>query len=110
MQNYVLTYFEDDSGYSPFVEWLGNLADRKGVSIIRTRIDRLRFGLFGDSKYLSDGVSELRIQYGPGYRIYYTQSEGRIVVLLCAGDKSTQRKDIKTAVSYAKMLKEDCRA
>jgi putative addiction module killer protein len=107
MQSYTITYFEDDSGRSPFIEWLEKLKDRKGAAIIRARIDRLRFGLFGDSKYLDEGVYELRIQHGPGYRIYYIQSEGKVVVLLCAGNKSTQPKDIKTAIKLATLLGEN---
>lgn len=90
---------------SPFTEWLDSLKDRKGAAIIKARLDRLRFGLFGDSKYLDEGVYELRIQYGPGYRVYYMQSEEKIVVLLCAGDKSTQQKDIKIAIKFATLSK-----
>lgn len=106
MRNYTLKYFETDSGQSPFVEWLETLKDRKTAAIIKARIERLRFGLFGDAKFLECDVFELRIHYGPGYRVYYRQSEGKIIVLLCAGDKSTQKKDIKMAIQYAKIIQE----
>ena len=110
MKSYILKYFETSSGKSPFVEWLEALKDRKSAAIIKTRLDRLRFGLFGDAKFLEQDVFELRIYYGPGYRVYYTQSVGNIIILLCAGDKSTQQKDIKIAIKYAKMLQESTNA
>lgn len=67
---------------------------------IATRIDRLGLGLFGDAKALRSGVHELRIDFGPGYRVYYALTGRTVVLLLCGGDKRTQRKDITRAVSY----------
>ena len=64
------------------------------------RLDRVRQGNFGDFKHIGDGVYELRIDYGPGYRVYYGKDGNRIVLLLIGGDKSTQRRDIGTAVTY----------
>ncbi len=110
MKSYILKYFETDSAQSPFVRWLEALKDRKSAAIIKARIDRLRFGLFGDTKFIEHDVFELRIHYGPGYRVYYTQSAGEIIVLLCAGDKSTQKNDIKTAIKYVKILQENANA
>ena len=69
---------------------------------ILTRLDRLRFGNFGDCKTISDGIAELRIHYGPGIRVYYSKIGSKIVLLLCGGDKSTQRKDINKAKEYLK--------
>jgi putative addiction module killer protein len=80
-----------------FSKWLSKLKDIKGkVSILR-RVDRMRVGHFGDYKPVGNGISELRIQTGPGYRVYYTQKDDEIIVLLVGGDKSSQRDDIKKA-------------
>ena len=85
-----------------FSRWLLKLKDIKGkVSIIR-RIKRIKQGNFGDHKPLGDGVSELRITMGPGYRVYYTQRGSEIIILLIGGDKSTQSKDIEKAKTLAK--------
>jgi putative addiction module killer protein len=70
------------------------------------RIRRISLGNFGDLESVRKGVSELRIDYGPGYRIYFTKQEKIIVILLCGGDKSTQAKDIKKAQTLAQLLKE----
>lgn len=80
-----------------FDKWLRKLADRKGQTIIAEHIARLRCGYFGAAKPLGGGLSELRISFGPGYRLYYTIEEGRIVILLVGGDKSSQRRDIAVA-------------
>ena len=68
--------------------------------MIRTLISRLQLGLFGDTKSVGEGVNELRISFGPGYRIYYTLEDKLVILLLCGGDKSTQDKDIKLAKEY----------
>jgi putative addiction module killer protein len=86
-----------------FSKWLLKLKDIQGkVSVLR-RIDRVKSGNFGDHKPVGDGVSELRITIGAGYRVYYTQKEEEIVILLIGGDKSTQSKDI----AKAKQLKQE---
>lgn len=84
------------SGQVPYVEWESDLS-KETQAITSARLARLRGGNFGDSKSVGNGVYELRIQYGPGYRIYYGKLGKTIVILLCGGDKSTQRKDIKKA-------------
>jgi putative addiction module killer protein len=89
-----------------FVEWLRRLRDLRAQTRIRARIDRLEYGLFGDAKYF-DGVGELRIDYGPGYRIYFVRRGNEIVVLLCGGDKGSQRKDIAEAKRLAKEVWND---
>jgi putative addiction module killer protein len=104
---YTLKYYETDTGDAPLIDWLETLKDRKTAAVIKARIERLRFGLFGDTKYLEQEVSELRIHFGPGYRVYYTQAGDKIIILLCAGDKSSQKKDIKKAIEYTKLLKEN---
>jgi putative addiction module killer protein len=86
-----------------FLEWLAGLKDRRARALVTTRIARVQAGLFGDAKYF-DGIGELRIDYGPGYRVYFTKRGSMIVVLLCGGDKSTQAKDIKRAIDMAQNL------
>jgi putative addiction module killer protein len=87
-----------------FDEWLTNLADQKAKAKIASRIERLGFGNPGDVKPVGEGVSEMRVPYGPGYRIYFKQSGKTVVLLLCGGDKSTQGKDIKRAKEIAAEL------
>lgn len=87
-----------------FSKWLLKLKDTKGkVSILR-RIDRMKLGNFGDYKSVGNNISELRITIGPGYRVYYTQKDDEIIILLIAGDKSTQSDDIKKANEILKEL------
>lgn len=87
-----------------FDGWLATLRDRKAVAIISARILRVRHGLLGDVKALGDSVSELRVDHGPGYRVYFTRKGNQLVILLCGGDKSTQAKDIKRAKEMAARL------
>ncbi|MDR0642079.1 MAG: type II toxin-antitoxin system RelE/ParE family toxin [Treponema sp.] len=87
-----------------FKTWLRGLKDRVTQAIINARIRRISGGNFGDSKSVGGGVSELRIDYGPGFRLYYTRRGQEIVVLLCGGDKSTQSRDIETAKQIAQNL------
>jgi len=80
-----------------FANWLSKLKDRKATARVLVRIESLRQGNFGDSKSLGSGLHELRIHFGPGYRIYYTRKAGLLILLLCGGDKSSQGKDIARA-------------
>jgi putative addiction module killer protein len=96
----VLLYRRRDK--SPFLLWLDSLKDRQAVAAIRSRINRLRLGLFGDCKSVGDGVDEMRINLGPGYRVYFGRQGRAIVILLCGGSKRTQSKDISLAISYWK--------
>jgi putative addiction module killer protein len=84
-----------------FDEWIADLDDAKARGIIIARIERMRAGNFGDSKSVGQGVSELRIDYGPGYRVYFTKRNGKTVILLCGGDKSSQKSDINLAREIA---------
>jgi len=88
-----------------FRAWIGDLRDVRGVARIDARIGRLRLGNFGDVKSVGDGVSELRVDTGPGYRVYFTKKDDKVVILLCAGDKSTQTTNIKLAKAIAAELK-----
>jgi len=87
-----------------FVKWLDKLHDIRARARILVRIKRLTAGNPGDVKPVGEGVSELRINYGPGYRVYYKQFGESIIVLLAGGDKHTQTKDIKTALKLAQNL------
>lgn len=87
-------------GSCPFEAWLTGLRDRQARARIKKRLDRVELGNLGDTKPLGEGVSELRVDYGPGYRIYFAQVGTAIVVLLCGGDKSSQRQDILKAKQY----------
>ena len=89
-----------------FKKWIRGLKDHIARSIIIARIRRISAGNFGDSRPVGDNVYELRIDYGPGFRVYLTRREQEIVILLCGGDKSTQSRDIDTAKRIAQNLKE----
>ena len=80
-----------------FAEWLDGLRDRRAVARIDARIKRLSLGNLGDAKFLGVGLGEMRIDYGPGYRLYFTRSGNEIVILLCGGDKTQQSADIDRA-------------
>ena len=87
-----------------YSEWFSNLRDRAAKARIDIRIRRLSLGNPGDVKPLGEGVSELRIDYGPGYRVYFFQRGPKLIVLLAGGNKSTQEKDIQTAKDLARKL------
>jgi putative addiction module killer protein len=96
----VLIYRRGSS--APFSDWLAVLRDARAVGIIRARLNRIRLGNFGDCKSVGNGVEELRIDFGPGYRVYYGREGSFAVILLCGGDKRTQARDIATAGKYWK--------
>ncbi len=95
LQNYLKT-----DGTSPFEGWLDSLQDTKTVSKIKKRLRRVELGNLGDYRSLGEAVYELKIDYGPGYRVYFGQIGLTIVLLLCGGDKSTQEQDISQAKKY----------
>lgn len=84
-----------------FFNWFAGLRDIRAQARIRIRLDRLELGLFGDAKFF-EGIGELRVDYGPGYRVYFVKRGNTVVILLCGGDKRTQDKDIKRAIEMAK--------
>jgi putative addiction module killer protein len=92
---------------SIYKKWHKNLRDKTGKALIDARINRLVVGNAGDSAPIGEGLSELRIHFGPGYRVYYRDSGEEIVILLCGGDKSTQQSDISRAKEIAKMPLEE---
>ncbi len=87
-------------------EWINGLKDRAGRARIQVRVDRLVHGNPGSHRNLTDGVAELKIDFGPGYRVYYTQRATRLILLLAGGEKSTQQSDIKMAIHLAKNFQE----
>ena len=87
-----------------FADWLDGLRDLTARARIQVRIERLAGGLAGDVKPIGEGVSELRINYGPGYRVYFKKHGRQLIVLLAGGDKSTQANDIRTALRLARNL------
>lgn len=89
-----------------FDRWLRGLKDRRAVARINARVRRVSAGNLGDVEPVGDGVSELRIFYGPGYRLYFIRQGRAIIVLLCGGDKSTQARDIEQAKALARELEE----
>ena len=86
--------------------WFESLKDRRTARRIQARIDRVEDGNFGDHRAVGEGVSEMRIHHGPGFRVYFTQRGMEIVILLAGGDKSSQTQDIATAHELARQLKE----
>ena len=102
----ILRNYKDASGKIPFLDWLNSLKDPNIRLRVRRRLDRLEVGNFGDCKSVGEGVFELRLAFGSGYRIYFAEHDDTIIILLCGGDKGTQVKDIKKAKIYWIELKE----
>ena len=92
--------YQTADGRDPFQEWLAKLADRNARARVAVRVQRMATGNFGDHKPLNNGGWELRIDHGPGYRVYYAQAGRRVLLLLIGGDKRRQQADIETAVRY----------
>jgi putative addiction module killer protein len=110
---YSILYIKNRSLYnSPFEiqrterfnKWLKGLADKKGKALISDRIERLAQGHLGDAKVVGNGVTELRVHFGPGYRVYITQRGATLIVLLCGGEKRSQVRDIERAIVMARKL------
>ena len=95
-----IEYYETVDGKRPFRDWLLSLRDKEGRRKILVRIDRVSLGNLGYCESVGEGVMELKIDFGPGYRVYFGQCGDKLVILLKGGDKSTQKKDIKIAHEY----------
>jgi putative addiction module killer protein len=89
-----------------FRRWWTRLKDKRALGLILAGLDRLAYGHAGDAEPVEDGISELRIHYGPSYRVYFQRRGNTLIVLLCGGDKSTQAKNIKTAKRLAETWSE----
>lgn len=99
---YMIQFISTDTYY----DWFSSLRDVQAKARINARLRRAELGNFGDCEPVVEGVSEMRIHYGPGYRVYWVQRGHEVFILLAGGDKSTQAKDIKTALQLARKLKE----
>ncbi len=100
MANIELHYYQTSVGRRPFTEWLNGLNDRQARTKIEARLARVAVGNLGDVETVGEGVMEMRIDWGPGYRVYFYRLGQVIILLLCGGDKRTQQKDIRRAKAY----------
>ena len=98
--SYRINEYTNERGSSPYAEWLESVRDKRARAKVIMQVDRMESGLFGDSQSIGDGLSELRIHYGPGYRVYYCRENQDTFLVLCGGNKSTQSSDIKRAKAY----------
>jgi len=97
-----IQYYQTSTGAKPFVRWFENLDDRQACIRIDARLSRVAVGNLGDVRSVGNGVLELRIHWGPGYRVYIARRGEFVILLLCAGDKRTQQRDIQRAKTYLK--------
>lgn len=97
-----LLVYRNQAGEEPFTQWLDGLRDKEGQKRIRVRLRRVEQGNFGDCEPIGEGLSELSMFFGPGYRVYIGEDEENIVILLCGGDKKSQTGDIAAAKAYWK--------
>ena len=98
--------YRSANGRQPFAEWLESIRDTSTQDRIQARVNRLKFGNFGDFESVGDGVFELRLNFGAGYRVYFGQIGSTVVLLLCGGDKSSQARDVERAKNYWLQYKE----
>lgn len=95
-----IQYYRGPNGRQPYTEWFESIRDKNTQQRIDKRLARLEDGNFGDCKSVGGGIFELRLDFGPGYRIYFRQIENTLVLLLCGGDKASQQRDIELAKTY----------
>ena len=100
IRRYILSIYQTETGSQPFSEWLVALKDKQAQKRIIKHLAKVQEGHLGVVSPLKDGVSEFKLHFGPGYRLYYAQEGQQIILLLCAGDKSTQIADIAKAKAY----------
>jgi len=101
-----IQYYRAPNGRQPFIEWSESIRDQSTQNRIDKRLERLEDGNLGDCESMGDGVFELRLHFGPGYRIYFGQIDNTFVLLLCGGDKASQARDIERAKTYWREYKE----
>ena len=99
--------YVDEYNNEPYTDWLENIKDQKTKERIKIRVRRLESGLYGDCEPVGEGVSELRMFFGSGYRVYFGEDDENTIILLCGGDKDTQDRNIKTAKKHWKEYKEN---
>ena len=97
---YKIKVYQTATGKRPFDQWLNELMDRRAQVAVDLRIERMKMGNFGQSKSVGDGLCELKIDTGPGYRVYFGKIGTMMILLLCAGDKKSQQRDIDKAKKY----------
>ncbi len=100
MLRFKLREYLSENGHSPFNDWLAGLRDLQARARVRTRLDRAGLGNLGDHASVGGSVFELRIFYGPGYRVYYSQERDNVMLLLLGGTKGTQKRDVQIAKAY----------
>lgn len=100
MPEVAILHYRTMEGRFPYREWVESIADKKARAAVLARVDRLAFGAFGDWKATGEGVCELRVHLGPGYRVYFGREGKAAVILLCGGEKDSQNSDIKQAKEY----------
>ena len=108
-QEWEINYYQAPNGFTPFRDWFETLRDHTAKAVIDARLIRLRIGNLGHCAALGSGLYELKINYGPGYRIYFGKASQKLILLLCGGNKSTQARDIQIAHRYWKDFKENSR-
>ena len=101
-----LRFYQTTRGRTPLIQWLEKMKDKIGKAHIKRRISNLSIGYYGDYKYLKGNICELRIHYGSGYRVYFSEQGKTIILLLVAGTKGTQKKDIEMAKRYLQDFEE----
>ena len=102
LELYRIVLYKSENNSVPFEDWFSKLSDTKTRAIIKARLNRIRIGNFGDVRAIGSGIYEIKINYGPGYRIYYGQHLKSIIVLICGGNKSTQSRDIEKQLNIGK--------
>lgn len=102
MSEIAVLHYRTVEGRFPYREWVESIADKKSRAAVLARVDRLAFGAFGDWKSAGEGVFELRLHLGPGYRVYFGRKDKAVVILLCGGEKRSQNSDIRQAKKYWK--------
>ena len=107
LEAFTIVVLRTEDGVEPFTKWLGDLRDKEAVARIRARLNVVRRGSFGQCEFVGEGVSELKIDYGPGYRIYFGRKGNTIVVIISGGDKSTQSADVERAKALWEKHKDD---
>ena len=101
-----INFYQIPNGHEPFARWILSIRDTRARQRIQARLTSVRTSNLGDHRFVGDGVWELRLDVGPGYRIYYGEVDNTVFLLLCGGDKSSQRRDIDRAKNYWKEYKE----
>lgn len=96
----IIRFFNKSNGQCPFIEWVEKLKDRKVAAMVKTRLERVTVGNYGDHRFVGDEIYELRIHLNPGYRVYFVELDKNIVLILLGGNKPSQKRDLEKAKKY----------